>query len=66
MFPGSLGSYRSKLGMDYELGVAREDDDVDAPPRANHVPESPPHDVSITPADEDTTWSDVQSSDLLF
>jgi len=58
----TLGSYQSKIQVDYYFGMERQEEDPvkrPAPP--------PPSTTDIQPAEvEDFTWSDATTSDMLF
>ena len=62
--PGSLNSYKSKASIDYQLGSSSY---TSQPKKAPAPPQPPSPDTEdAKPADDDTTWSDATTSDMLF
>jgi len=66
---GNLSSYVPRVQVEYEFGTHRSDDAVEvAPPSPDPEPKSrfdSAYGLSES-AEEDTTWSQTASSDLLF
>jgi len=59
---GTLGSYQSKCQVDYFFGMEQEETKV-----VKKRQEAEPTVTDIQPAvNEDFTWSDATSSDMLF
>ena len=69
LFPGGLGSYRSRYMGDYRLG-----EDIFTEPKSDktnnkqETKEQVVDEVQITPAEDDDNynWSNATSADLLF
>ncbi len=72
IFPGAFNDYKAKTQVDYYFGmdVRKKEEENLAPPAAAAAaakatsPEMTENHVK--PADEDTTWSDSTTSDMLF
>ena len=66
---GALSSYKSKGSMVYQMGsssyYSQPAPQQSAPRPQAQQPSSPDTD-DIKPADEDATWSDTTTSDMLF